>query len=322
MIKRKVLEKIIDFGKSNKIFRYPAIVFCFFWLLFYYLAFWMYSKKYKMIYAASIIAVVLFTGSFAYPNESADTAPIQEVTDEIPATVSDEYVHLFEEENAASGTVSDTDGNGLTSENNKVIEFYQHPDWNLILINKEHPIDATYSFELKKITGKYSADTRICDAVQEMLEAGKKDGVSLILCSAYRDYNRQVELFNTNVESLMKQGYSYVDSYNKVAESLTIPGSSEHQAGLAVDIVTPRYQMLNDGFGETPAGKWLAENCYKYGFILRYPKGKEDITGITYEPWHFRYVGVEAATQISKENIALEEYLEQYRLSNYVNTYN
>ena len=86
-----------------------------------------------------------------------------------------------------------------------------------------------------------------------------------------------------------------------------MPGASEHQIGLALDIVTDSYRELNEGFAETAAGKWLAENSYKYGFILRYPLGKEYITGIEYEPWHFRYVGVEAATVITEQGITLEE---------------
>ncbi len=314
--KKKMLQKIIRFGKSRKIFRYPAIILCFIWLLFYYASAWFLRNKYKFANAFGICAVVLLTSSFAYP---IDTVASETVKDQAAivdaAQVTDEYVHLFEEERAASGTVMKADTTVLTGKGEKVIEFCQHPDWNLILINKEHPIDASYEFELKQIKGSFFADARICDAVQNMLEAGKKDGVALMLCSAYRSYSRQVELFDSHVVSYVKKGDSYEESYKKVAESLTIPGSSEHQAGLAVDIVTPRYQVLNDGFGETEAGIWLAENCYKYGFILRYPKGKEDITGITYEPWHFRYVGVEAATEITKQNITLEEYLEEWRLN-------
>ena len=91
-----------------------------------------------------------------------------------------------------------------------------------------------------------------------------------------------------------------------------MPNASEHQIGLALDIVTDTYVALNEGFAKTAAGKWLAENSCKYGFILRYPKGKEDITGIEYEPWHFRYVGAEVATLITEQGITLEEFWEEY----------
>ena len=93
---------------------------------------------------------------------------------------------------------------------------------------------------------------------------------------------------------------------------VTVPGASEHQIGLALDIVCSTYMSLDEGFGDTEAGKWLAENSCRFGFILRYPKGKEYITGIEYEPWHFRYVGVKAAEVITKQGITLEEFWEEY----------
>ena len=110
----------------------------------------------------------------------------------------------------------------------------------------------------------------------------------------------------------MGMGMSYMEAYQLTSQAVTVPGASEHQIGLALDIVASNYVTLDDGFGETKAGKWLAANSSKYGFILRYPKGKEDITGIGYEPWHFRYVGVDAATIIMGEGITLEEFWEDY----------
>ena len=106
----------------------------------------------------------------------------------------------------------------------------------------------------------------------------------------------------------MDGGMSYMDAYNLASQAVTVPGSSEHQIGLAVDIVTDGYTTLDEGFGDTPAGKWLYENSADYGFILRYPKGKENITSIEYEPWHFRYVGVEAARVITDNGMCLEEF--------------
>ena len=103
-----------------------------------------------------------------------------------------------------------------------------------------------------------------------------------------------------------------MDAYTRAAQAVTVPGTSEHEIGLAIDIVTNGYATLDDGFGETEAGKWLAANSAEYGFILRYPKGKESITGIEYEPWHFRYVGREAASRITEEKICLEEFWDEY----------
>ena len=101
-----------------------------------------------------------------------------------------------------------------------------------------------------------------------------------------------------------------MDAYKTTAQAVTVPGASEHQIGLALDIICDSYSTLDAGFGDTEAGQWLAEHSCEYGFILRYPEGKEYITSIEYEPWHFRYVGKEAATQITKEEITLEEFVE------------
>ena len=111
-------------------------------------------------------------------------------------------------------------------------------------------------------------------------------------------------------------GYSDTQAYNNAKEWVAIPGTSEHHTGLALDIVTPTYQVLDYGFDTTEAFKWLYENCSKYGFILRYPKDKSDITKITYEPWHYRYVGVETAKYIMENNMCLEEYIESITINN------
>ena len=107
----------------------------------------------------------------------------------------------------------------------------------------------------------------------------------------------------------MGQGMTYLESYKVGSMSVTVPGTSEHHLGLALDILTGSYTEMDDGFGETEAGKWLAANSADYGFILRYPQGKEDITGIIYEPWHFRYVGEKYAKDITERGVCLEEYL-------------
>ncbi len=109
----------------------------------------------------------------------------------------------------------------------------------------------------------------------------------------------------------MNKGLNYIDSFKLASQEATVPGYSEHQIGLALDITSSTYYTLDEGFGETKAGLWLKEHCDEYGFILRYPAGKEYITGIQYEPWHFRYVGKEAASVIMERDITLEEFLEE-----------
>ena len=183
-------------------------------------------------------------------------------------------------------------------------------DWQLVLVNKQHPIPDDYQFTLGTIKDKMQCDVRILDELTEMMKAAKSDGINLEVCSPYRDYKKQTVLFNRKIDSYMEKGYSYLDAYKLASMTVTVPGASEHQIGLALDIIGNSYYRLDEGFGESKAGIWLREHCDEYGFILRYPLGKEYITGIQYEPWHFRYVGKAAAVNIMERNITLEEFLE------------
>lgn len=118
-------------------------------------------------------------------------------------------------------------------------------------------------------------------------------------------------LFDNQVEKWKNQGCSENEAKIEAGKLVAVPGTSEHQLGLALDIVDISYQLLEEDQQDTPAQKWLLENCWKYGFILRYPKDKMDITKISYEPWHYRYVGKKAAKEIFDSKICLEEYLEK-----------
>lgn len=187
---------------------------------------------------------------------------------------------------------------------------FDKTDWNLLLINKQHPIPEDYAFELGTIKGSMQCDRRIIEDLLAMLQGAKGDGVNLAICSPYRDLNRQESLFNRKIKAYMKNGMSYMEAYKISSQAVTVPGASEHQVGLAIDLISDKYYALNAGFGDTEAGKWLAAHCGEYGFILRYPRGKEYITSIEYEPWHFRYVGKEAAAVIMEQGITLEEFVE------------
>ncbi len=121
--------------------------------------------------------------------------------------------------------------------------------------------------------------------------------------------NKQKKLFRQQTQEYLNQGYSTREAQELAAESVAIPGTSEHQLGLAVDIVDYNHPQLDQTQEDTQVQKWLMENSWRYGFILRYPPEKSDITGIIYEPWHYRYVGKAAAKEIYQQNITLEEYL-------------
>jgi D-alanyl-D-alanine carboxypeptidase len=184
--------------------------------------------------------------------------------------------------------------------------------WNLTLVNFEHPLDETFKpSKLAEVNNGYIADKRIADATKKMIaDARSKDNVRIIALSAYRDYDYQMELFENKVIRLQQEkGYSVDKAREEAKTVVAYPGTSEHQLGLALDLVDARHVKLDESQENTAAYKWLYEHCHEYGFIVRYPNGKTDITGIIYEPWHFRYVGVEAATFIMENNLTLEEYL-------------
>jgi D-alanyl-D-alanine carboxypeptidase len=189
---------------------------------------------------------------------------------------------------------------------------FSKDDWRLVLINKQHSIPEDYTFTLGTITGSLQCDERILDDLLNMLQAAKNQGVNLTICSPYRSHDRQVMLFDRKITRYMKRGMSYMEAYQLASQAVTTPGNSEHEIGLSLDIVCDTYVSLDAKFGDTAAGKWLAENSCRYGFILRYPEGKEYVTGIEYEPWHFRYVGVDAAKVITEKGITLEELWEDY----------
>ena len=181
--------------------------------------------------------------------------------------------------------------------------------WNLVLVNDTHPMTEGYVPKLADVGNGHQVDERIADALNHMLADAKKAGLNPMICSAYRTIEYQQKLYNEYMGNAVKEGLHYWDALKKTKDSPAYPGRSEHNIGLAVDIVSSSYTQLDTKQEETPEAKWLAENCYKYGFILRYPNGKTDITGIIYEPWHYRYVGVEDAKKITETGVTLEEYL-------------
>ena len=182
---------------------------------------------------------------------------------------------------------------------------------DLLLVNKTHPLDSAWQPNLIRLR-EYGVevDSSIADHLREMLAAGEKKGLSFWIASAYRSTQRQRELLDEDIEALIHKGYSYSEAYEEVVRETMPVGCSEHATGLAVDIVAKDYQILDEKQGRTDEILWLQQNCSRYGFILRYPEGKEDITKVSYESWHFRYVGVEAAEEIMSQGLTLEEYME------------
>lgn len=186
--------------------------------------------------------------------------------------------------------------------------------WNLTLVNFHYSLDKDFTpTSLSEVNNGYEADIRITDAAKQMIADAAAENVRIITVSAYRDYEYQQELFNNKIYNLQKEeGYSVDKARVEAATVVAAPGTSEHQLGLALDLVDATHVVLDESQENTAAYQWLKEHCQEYGFIVRYPNGKTDITGIIYEPWHFRYVGEEAAKIIMEQNITLEEYIQIY----------
>lgn len=180
----------------------------------------------------------------------------------------------------------------------------------ILLVNREHALPQDYTVDLVTLEdGVHQCAREAYEPLCEMLRAGIREGLTFEVCSAYRSTERQEELFQEDLQAYLQQGYTYGRAWELTAQETMPAGYSEHATGLAFDIVALDYQMLDEGQEKTAENKWLRAHCAEYGFILRYPKNKEEVTQISYESWHFRYVGAEAAKEIMEQGITLEEYL-------------
>lgn len=207
---------------------------------------------------------------------------------------------------------------GVESTNNRIestgnfrdITNQSNSSQNLILVNKSNSLSRNYQPDdlvIPNIRFDNIADDMVqyvrydaAIALEELFQSAERQGINLIAVSGYRSYSYQDNVYRNEVNTV---GRIEADKY--VAKA----GESEHQTGLSMDILSDEYLSLDDGFENTIAFSWLEDNMSKFGFILRFPKGKEDITGYSYEPWHIRYVGISAATEIMEEGLTLEEYL-------------
>lgn len=181
--------------------------------------------------------------------------------------------------------------------------------WNLTLVNAAHPLPEDFAVLTETLKSGKSFDARAIDALTEMINDCWADGLQPLVCSAYRSVDDQTALFQEQLDRLLASGLSYDEARTAASQEIAVPGTSEHSLGLAADICALSYQNLDSAQADTEEQKWLMAHCAEYGFILRYPKDKETITGIIYEPWHYRYVGKEAAQAITEGGLCLEEYL-------------
>lgn len=186
-------------------------------------------------------------------------------------------------------------------------------DWNLILVNDWNAIDEAYvaTIPFEDYNATWQFDGRALPQLNQMVEAANVAGCDIWGQSLYRDYETQKVLYWRQVDELLAQGKGQEEAETEAATIVKRPGTSEHNSGLAVDFECSEFQDLDEEFENTTAFAWLMDHCAEYGFILRFPKDKENITGVIYEPWHYRYVGVDAAKEIMSRKICLEEYLQE-----------
>ena len=205
---------------------------------------------------------------------------------------------------ASSDTAADTSDqtSGSTADNTTTSS-----DWRLLLVNSTHPLVDDYSVDLTELRNGQSVDTRILSDLQEMFDAAKSEDIYPIVSDAYRTREDQQTLMDDVIQNYEDEGYSSEEASSKAEQVIAKPGTSEHETGLAIDIAgDDDYDQDTDSVLE-----WMNSNAYKYGFILRYPSGKESVTGAEAENDHYRYVGKEAAKVIHDQGICLEEYLSQ-----------
>ena len=187
-------------------------------------------------------------------------------------------------------------------------------DWRLILVNPKHMLPEDFYVDTAEIgfadDDEMLIDERIADLLDEMLYDCQEAGCSPVVRAGYRSQATQEYLYEEKIQEWIDdEGYSREEAEEVASTIVAYPGTSEHQLGLSADIADRDFPYLNASQADSPTQQWLMEHCQEYGFILRFPDGKSDLTGIIFEPWHYRYVGKEAAAEIMERGICLEEYL-------------
>ena len=241
----------------------------------------------------------LLTRRAVVPSASAASAismPAQSIAD---STVS-----------SAENTAAPANALGLTADEARAMLA----DPLMVLVNHTSKMPDDYTFDTKECGSATAVNktlqTVACDAFLEMQKAAAADGVTVWMQSGYRSVKYQTSLYERKTKYYLDKGYDNATAKEKAAAVVNPPGYSEHNCGLAADLNSPEHTGLDEGFEKTAAFRWLCEHAGDYGFILRYPKDAEDKTEIIYEPWHWRYVGVENAAKINASGLCFEEYIE------------
>ena len=261
-------------------------------------------------------AAFLLNRKAPVPSASAAGAPASSAASETNGLLTD---RLFPSSTAESASAAASEGAEESRDNalglTKAEAAAMLADPMMVLVNHTNKMPDNYTFDTKECGSQTAVNktlqTPACDAFLEMQKAAAADGVTVWMQSGYRSVKYQTGLYERKTKYYTDRGYDTATAKEMAAAVVNPPGYSEHNCGLAADLNSPEHTGLDEGFENTTAFRWLCEHAVEYGFILRYPKGAEDKTEITYEPWHWRYVGRENAAKISASGLCFEDYIAQ-----------
>lgn len=232
--------------------------------------------------------------------EAAQTVPVLEESVPTEETASSE---------AAAAETTPPEAEAWLEKDVALLEESSDLEQMPLLVNLWNPLPEDYTVELEKLDNGLQIAAEARPALKQMLSDCEAAGLDVTVCSAYRTESTQNRLYQNKIARLRAAGYSREEALAEAGRWVAPPGTSEHQTGLAVDIMATDYPVLDEKQAQTAEQQWLMEHCWEYGFILRYPTDKSSVTGIGYEPWHYRYVGQEVAADIYARGICLEEYI-------------
>ena len=256
-----------------------------------------YAQRRRFL-AGLLLAMLFFTGCTTDDDEPSNSQQYSKIS-----------AHSEESQDSSSAIVAESESKVI------VTPAASSADWNLVLVNRENQLAEEIVMELYLTESGYQIDSRIQEPYLQLMEAGKAAGMDFTMVSGYRSIEQQQTNYDVNYQNYLASGLSEEEARTKTEEYIALPNASEHITGLAVDITSTALANQEGNSGlfpdleNYPEGLWLKENAPKFGFVLRYPKAKEAITGINFEPWHFRYVGIANAMYMTENNLTLEEYI-------------
>lgn len=288
------------------------------------------AKNRRQIISAFFILASVPTVWFFYevlapqPKSAAEVLPVTEIKSTGESLPTDFAIPWGEAaQRVTENTTTSEDGSSNTAANATMpVDFPKiaTTDWRLLLVGPDHPLKQEIpGSQLTEVAPGEKLDKRVVTDYQNMKAAAKEAGIVITEISGYRSIADQQVVFNEKFQRMKAQGMTDEEAKAATMTDMTEPGYSEHHTGLAMDVVdeawlaTDPTWTLSEDYGKTAGGKWLAEHGPEYGFIIRYPANKTDLTKITYEPWHLRYVGREVAEYMNKEDLCLEEFVQEVK---------